>query len=126
VEGDPLDIPVTISLGAGEHPVATRTRMTGLGAYVLVLDTVLPVQGVELHSTYTGHPKVKTLSCHLMLAHGLHDTLTVEHDHASIPVIHERRACLYDHLQRLQDLLAQLGHQAHIPLQDSAIETVEH
>jgi hypothetical protein len=48
---------------------------------------------------------------------------SVEHD--DIPVIHVRRRCLYDHLQRLQDFLTELGHVAQIDGLERAVEAVE-
>jgi hypothetical protein len=45
--------------------------------------------------------------------------------HDEVPVIHVRRLCLYDHLQRLQDFLDSLGHTAQVHGLDLAIEAVE-
>ena len=46
--------------------------------------------------------------------------------HDEVPVIHVRRLCLYDHLQRLQDFLGSLGHTAQVHGLDVAVEAVEH
>ncbi|HEX6460695.1 MAG TPA: hypothetical protein VF032_17380 [Thermoleophilaceae bacterium] len=43
-------------------PVETCTRVAAAGGYVLTLSTVLPRHGIELHSTYTGHPWPSTRS----------------------------------------------------------------
>ena len=40
-------------------------------------------------------------------------------------MIHVRRLCLYDHLQRLQDFLGELGHVAQVDGLDRAIDAVE-
>ena len=105
--------------------VRSETLVSSVGAYVVVLDTVLPDHGIDLHSVYTGHPKVRTQATHLMLTPDLHEATTTEHENDAIPVMHARRNCLYDHLQRLQDLLADLGIDASIPLDDVAVTAVE-
>jgi hypothetical protein len=117
------DIPVKILVGG--EPVRSRTRATTVGPHVLVLDTVLPDNGTELHSIYTGHEGTSTLASHLLLAPGLRDTIAAEHDHDSIPVTHARRRCLYDHLQHLQDLLHDTGADANIPLDETALAAIE-
>ncbi len=117
------DIPVEITLD-GEH-VRSRTRASTISPYVLVLDTVIPEKGIDLHSTYTGHEGASTLASHLLLARGLQDTIAAEHEHDSIPVTHARRRCLYDHLQHLQDLIEQTGAEANIPIDEQAIAAIE-
>lgn len=108
-----------------------ETRASSIGAYVLVLDTVLSDEGIELHSVYMGHPRVSTLVSHLMLAPAYHDTLLVErehdqeYEHDTLPLGHARRRCLYDHLQRLQDFLGELGIGASIPVGDAALADIE-
>jgi len=105
--------------------VRSETRASSVGAYVLAIDTVLPDHGVDLHSVYAGHPSVRTQATHLLLAPGLHEALSVEHEHDAIPVTHARRRCLYDHLSRLQDLLQSIGLDAQIPIDDAAVTAVE-
>lgn len=117
------DIPLRVFVD--DKPTDSQTRATSVGAYVLVLDTTLPDHGIDLHSVYVGHSRVRTQSTHLLLAPSLRETLTTEHEHESIPVVHARRRCLYDHLQRLQDLLSDLDIDAHIPVGEDAIATVE-
>jgi hypothetical protein len=117
------DVPVEIALDG--EPVRSRTRASTVGPYVLVLDTVIPDRGTELHSLYTGHEGTNTLAAHLRLAPNLQETLAVEHDHDSIPVTHARRRCLYDHLQHLRDLLEQTGAEATIPIDEQAIAAIE-
>jgi hypothetical protein len=106
-------------------PVRSETRVASAGAYVLVLSSVLPDHAIELHSSYVGHPGTPTQASHLMLAPGISNSGAVEHDETSIPVIIARRRCIYDHLQRLQDFLAELGHTFQIPLADDALLAVE-
>jgi hypothetical protein len=90
--------------------VETCTRITAAGGYVLTLSTVLPRHGIELHSTYTGHPLAEhTLVSELFLSKSRGPLLhTREADPRELPVLHERGNCLYDHLLRLHDLLISL------------------
>ena len=120
---DRTPIPIEITLDGA--PERFETRLASAGAYALVLSSVLPDRAIELHSSYLGHPGVPTQASHLMLAPGITDSETVEHDESLIPVMIARRRCVYDHLQRLQDLLAELGHTAQIPVADAALLAVE-
>ncbi len=116
-------IPIEITLDGA--PERFETRLASAGAYALVLSSVLPDRAIELHSSYLGHPGAPTRASHLMLAPGITDSESVEHDESSIPVMVARRRCIYDHLQRLQDFLAELGHAVQIPLADDALLAVE-
>ncbi len=116
-------IPVKIALEG--KPERSETVATSVGAYVLVIDTVLPEKGISLCSTYAGHTHTKTLASHLLLARDAYDAISVEHEHEEMPVMYARRRCLYDHLHRLQDLLDRLGLAAAIPVDDAAITAVE-
>jgi hypothetical protein len=102
--------------------VRSERLVSSVGAYVVVLDTVLADRATDLHSVYVGHPKTMTQATHLLLTPDLHESLTVEHEHDAIPVMHARRNCLYDHLQ---DLLGREGAEANIPVDDDAITAVE-
>lgn len=117
------EIPIQIEIDG--KPVRSRTLATSIGAYVLVIATVLPDQAIDLHSTYTGHEHTDTLASHLLLATGAYDTISAQHDHDQLPVMYARRHCLYDHLHHLQDLLDRLGIAATIPLDERAVETIE-
>jgi hypothetical protein len=117
-------VPIEITID-GEN-VRSETLASSIGAYVLVIDTTLADHGIDLHSIYTGHPRVKTQTTHLILAPALHEAMTVEHEHDAIPVMHARRRCLYDHLHQLQDLLQRDGAEASIPIEDAAIHAIEH
>ncbi len=103
----------------------TETLATTVGAYVLVIETTLADQAIELHSIYTGHSKTNTQATHLRLTPTTSEATTVEHEHDAIPVIHARRRCLYDHLHQVQTLLDATGMEAHIPINDEAIEAIE-
>src|SRR5690348_15920257 len=84
-------------------PVETSTRIAAAGGYVLTLSTVLPRRGIELHSTYTGHPLAeRTLVSELFLCKSREPLLhTREANPRELPVLHERGNCLYDHLLHL-------------------------
>ena len=90
--------------------VETCTRIAAAGGYVLTLSTVLPRHGIELHSTYTGHPQAeRTLVSELFLSKSRAPVLyTRDADPRELPILHERGNCLYDHLLRLHDLLTSL------------------
>ena len=77
---------------------------------MLVCSTALPDRGVELHSTYTGYAGADTAITELRLAPGEEPSTELRSvEHEVLPVTHARRRCLYDHLQRLQGFLAELG-----------------
>jgi hypothetical protein len=79
-------IPIKIAIDG--KPVRSSTLATSVGAYTLVLETVLPDQAIDLHSIYTGHANVKTQVIHLVLTPDLREATTVEHDHDQLPVMH--------------------------------------
>lgn len=107
------------------QPARSRTRATAVGAYVLVIATVIPEHAIDLHSTYTGHQCTKALATHLRLARDAYGTIASEHDCSDLSVTHARRHCLLDHLQQLQDLLDDLGLEATIAVDDAAIDAIE-
>ena len=107
-------------------PTRSETILTEAGPNALVLSTTLRDRGIWLDSTYLGHGSAETQITHLLVAPGRSgetESRTVAHD--EIPVIHVRRLCLYDHLQRLQDFLSELGHIAQVDGLDRAIDAVE-
>ena len=91
--------------------VRASTTVSHHGAYVIVVSTTLGDLVVELHSTYTGHPRCDTQISELRLAgrgggrYSLARTATPD----ELPVIAKRRDCFYDHLQRLQELTLEAG-----------------
>lgn len=120
---EPIDIPIRLLIDG--TPTPAYTTATSAGAYVLILATVLTEPAISLYSTYAGHKHTTTLASHLLLAKDAYETIAAEHHHDQLPVIHTRRLCLYDHLHRLQDLLATLNITATIPLEEHAIEILE-
>jgi len=97
------------------------------GADVLVLCTALSELGFELHSVYVGHPGIATYVTHLALSGPPSQAAgeTMARREADLPVLFARRRCLFDHLQRLQDELTGLGHQAGIEVDDSSVSELE-
>jgi len=119
--------PIACRLRIDGQPVRSETLLTEAGPNALVLSTTLSDRGIWLDSTYLGHGSAETQITHLLVAPGRSgetECRTVPHD--EIPVIHVRRLCLYDHLQRLQDFLDSLGHTGQVHGLDLAIEAVEH
>jgi hypothetical protein len=108
-------------------PVEASTRVVAAGGYVLTLSTVLPSRGLELHSTYTGHPLAeRTLVSELFLCKSRDPLIeTRDADPRDLPVLSERHSCLYDHLLRLHELLSDLplGHVTIAEL-DTAIDAL--
>jgi hypothetical protein len=107
-------------------PAASETMLTEAGPNALVLSTTIRDRGIWLDSTYLGHGGAETQVTHLLVAPGRNGTTearAVGHD--EIPVIHVRRLCLYDHLQRLQDFLGELGHTGQVHGLEGAVEAVE-
>lgn len=117
-------MPIPVEILIDGVPVDCETRAASFSPYVVVLDTTLPDHGIELHSTYLGHERTPTRATHLLLAPGLRDTLAAEHEHDTIPVLYERRRCLYDHLARLQDLCLRLELDAQITIGDDALAAI--
>ena len=102
--------------------VRSTTRTVSAGAYQFVISTVLPGTGIELQSSYVGHGNLEeTQITHLLLALGHCETELRSVPHYAIPVQHGRRRCLYDHLQRLQDFVQDLGHDVSIDGLDDAL-----
>lgn len=117
-------VPLKITVDGA--PARSETIASSIGAYVFAIATTLPDLAIDLHSTYTGHERAGTIATHLILAHDAYDALAQEHEHDLLPVTHQRRRCLYDHLHRLQELLEELGMQVSIPVEEDAISAVEH
>jgi hypothetical protein len=107
-------------------PARSETVLTEASLNVLVLSTTLRDRGIWLDSTYLGHGGADTQITHLMVAPGrVGETESRSVDHNDIPVLHLRRRCLYDHLQRLQDFLGELGHRAQMDGLERAVEAIE-
>lgn len=121
VSGRQIPLPITID----GRPEPAETIAYSAGAYVLALATTLPDRAISLHSTYTGDPATGTLSGHLLLAHGAYRAIATKHRHDELPLTHQRRRLLYDHLQRLTELLGDLGIDARLHVDDRAIVAIE-
>ena len=109
--------------------IPAHTLLAYAGAYQLTLSTALPALGVELHSSYLGHPRAdEALASHLALAPDTDPrTWSSTHRGTELPVGEARRRCLYDHALELQELLA--GHEsareATVELADTALELLD-
>jgi hypothetical protein len=88
----------------------SETLLAYASAFQLTLSTVIPDRGVQLHSSYLGHPDAeRTSAAHLLLAPARRPRQwSIEHDPATMPVAHARRRCLLDHLAVLADQLRDL------------------
>lgn len=117
---------ISLPISVDGRPVASETLLATAGAYVVVLATVLPDHGVEVHSTYLGHADADTQAGHLLLAPGVTPaTETIAHSEHALPVVHARRRCLIDHANVVLAFLKDLDHQAGIDVEDAAITAVE-
>jgi hypothetical protein len=119
---------LSVDLVLDGRAVTSETRYAEAGTYVLVLSSCVPELGLELHSTYVGHPEVETRATHLILgARGPQNAATeaVVRPDGELPVVFARRRCLFDHLQRLQDELAGIGHRAGIEIDDGSVSELE-
>ncbi len=118
--------PIACRVRLDGMPVRSETLLTEAGPNALVLSTTLRDRGIWVDSSYLGHGSAETQITHLLVAPGRTgetEARSVPHD--EVPVIHVRRLCLYDHFQRLQDFLDELGHVGQIHGLDHAIESVE-
>ncbi len=113
---------------------ASQTRFTSAGAWVLTIASTLPGPdgpAVELHSTYVGHPGLRTRATHLQLGPDTHQSslLAAEHNDHAHPedclVLYRPRELAYDHAHRLLELLKQLGHAATVTVPDDAFAELE-
>jgi hypothetical protein len=119
---------LSVDLVLDGRATTSETRYAEAGAYVLVLSSCVPELGLELHSTYVGHPEVETRVTHLILGGGGEQRAAAEavvRPDGELPVVFARRRCLFDHLQRLQDELAGIGHRAGIEIDDASVSELE-
>jgi len=106
--------------------VAAASYLTYAGAYQLTLITTVLDPVVELHSSYLGHPDSDAGVQHLELAAGREPCRVSGLRPGQDLLVEDRRACLYDHLAHLQELLgAHTGAPVTIDLADDALELVE-
>lgn len=116
------------------QPAVCETRFVRAGAWILMIATTLPGPDgpvVELHSSYTGHPGIRTRSTHLQLG--------PERDHSAIEtaehtddaqtenclILFRPRELAYDHTHRLLTHLQQLGHHATAQIPEHAFTALE-
>jgi hypothetical protein len=94
----------------GGRVVEADTRYAVAGGRILVLTTAVPELGAELHSVYVGARGVDTAVTELWLAPGNSpEAFTRSAREEQLSLEGERRRCLYDHAQRLQDQLHALA-----------------
>ena len=107
--------------------VEASTLLGYAGAHQLTLSTTIPGLGIELHSSYLGHPDAEAAVSHLALAPGRAPTTTTElQPGAELPVAEARRRCLYDHLAQLHQQLTELSARpVQVELADRALELLD-
>jgi hypothetical protein len=118
-----------VRLTIAGRPRECSTLLGYAGAYQLTLSTTVEELGVELHSSYLGHPDAHTtIAAHLQLAPGRTPHVTsVEHPSDELPVRDLRARCLLDHLHQLSALLADdADGEVLLDVNDRALELVEH
>ncbi len=112
-----------------EGELRSETLLAEAGAYALTLSTNLRDLGVELHSSYVGHMRAQaTHVAELVLGLGETgaETSARELRGLVVPVVYARRRCLIDHLERLQEVLADGGFgAARIDVGDDTLRAVE-
>jgi hypothetical protein len=127
--------PVTRADNICELPLAIRTQgelrpsyttLLRTCAYGVVLDTKLVgPERVHLNSHYLGDPNRTARSTHFSDAPGRVPVYTgwhtIEHPAGELDVRWAPSGCLYDHLQRLLDLLERLGRPAKIDVSDEVL-----
>jgi hypothetical protein len=103
-----------------------ETSIATPGAYVVSVSTTLPGVVAELHSVYVGHEAADTQITELRFApHRKPETSVRTVPHQQVPVVYEKHGCLYDHLQRLQELLAEaLDAEVAIDHLDAALDSL--
>lgn len=118
-----LDCPIQLDGRAAR----SETLLADAGPYALCLSTTLPDIAVAVHSTYLGHGHAAdTHVSHLLLRGGEAEIEARTVPHPELPVAYARRQCLYDHLQRLQDVLEAEGlGPAHVDGLDAAAVLVD-
>jgi hypothetical protein len=102
--------------------VASETLVSIIGAHAVAVSTTIAALPAQLHSAYLGDPAVDTQIAEVRLApHVGRESLTRSVSALALPVTHEPLRALYDHLQRLQDMLAgALGTEVSIDLSEAA------
>jgi hypothetical protein len=104
------------------NPTPSETLAAVVGTHAVVITTTLPELPAQLHSTYLAHPQVDTQVAELrLIPHAGRESFTRSVGAAALPVAFDPLRALYDHLQRLQDMLTgALGVGVSIDLSDAA------
>ena len=121
---------IDLELSIDAEPVVSETTCTWAGAHVLTVHTVIPRSdlALELHSTFVGHPGLRTQVVHLRLGPAGHEPTSTssEVDEAQLEPTYAPRACAYEHAQRLIEVLSDLGYRAGVNvLGESAFDALE-
>ncbi len=108
----------------------SETSCTWAGAHVLTVHSVVPRAdlALELHSTFVGHPGLRTHVVHLRLGPSGHGPalVTADVDEAQLEPTYAPRACVYEHAQWLIEILSGLGYRAAVDVAgESAFEALE-
>jgi hypothetical protein len=122
----PIDLRLTIDA----QRVESETTCTWAGAHILAVHTVIPRSDLafELHSTFVGHPGVRTHVVHLRLGPPGHEPeiTSTDADDAQLEPTYAPRACAYEHAQRLIEILAGLGYRAGVDVpSEGAFDALE-
>ena len=103
--------PLPIRFLADDRPAGGETLHLDAGAQVLVLTSCSAELGIELRSAYLGgEGRDEVLVAEsAVLGAGPAELCTRHPEAAPNAHVNDRRHLLFDHLQRLQDLAAQVG-----------------
>ncbi len=105
---------IPLRLKLGDQPLESETTYTWAGAHVLTIHTAVPQADLafELHSTFVGHPAVAAHSVHLILGPSGVSPSIEKHQHNSgeLDPTLAPRACVYEHAQRLIEILSRHGY----------------
>jgi hypothetical protein len=109
------------------RPAVSETLVAIVGAHAVLVSTTLPDLPAQLHSSYLADPAADTQVSELRLVPRIGtESLTRAVRAAALPVAFDPRRALYDHLQRLQDMLSgALGVDVSIDLSDAACAAFE-
>jgi hypothetical protein len=109
---------IDLDLATEGAPVESETTCTWAGAHVLTIHTVVPRPdlALELHSTFVGHPGLRTHVVHLLLGPPGYEPALTSSDVADTQLepTYAPRACAYEHAQRLIEVLNELGYPASV------------
>ena len=130
MHGVPSRPVIELKLMIDDAAVESETTCSWGGAHVLTVHTVIPRAdlALELHSTFVGHPGLRTHVVHLRLGPPGHEPelTSADVDERSFEPTHSPRACTYEHAQRLIEVLRDLSHWAAVNVPgESAFDALE-